>query len=57
MWTHVDFLNFGKKGRLLEVLKDELGDGKKREKYVVMVSERGVHALKRRENTGRKFKR
>jgi len=27
----VDFLNFGKKGTLLEVLKNELGGGKKRE--------------------------
>jgi hypothetical protein len=34
--TYVDFLNFGKKRTLLEVLKDKLGGGKKREKYVVM---------------------
>jgi hypothetical protein len=31
MWTYVDFLNFGKKGTLLEVLKNEVGGGKKRE--------------------------
>jgi hypothetical protein len=27
----MDFLNFGKKGTLLEVLKNELGGGEKRE--------------------------
>jgi len=31
MWTYMDFLNFGKKGTILEVLKNELGGGEKRE--------------------------
>jgi hypothetical protein len=31
MWTYVDFLNFGKRGRLLGILKNEMGGGKKRE--------------------------
>jgi hypothetical protein len=34
MWIYMDFLNFGKKGTLLEVLKNELGGGEKRKMNV-----------------------